>query len=107
MRRGRLYALTFAPEALDYLGVIERKYHRFLRKAIDEQLSYTPERATRNRKPLERPAGFGATWELRYGPDNRFRVFYDVDASRLTVRILAIGVKESHRLFIGGEEFEL
>lgn len=107
MPRGPKFALTFAPEALDHFGVIERKYHRFLRKAIDEQLTYTPERATRNRKPLERPAGFGATWELRCGPNNRFRVFYDVDASRLTVRILAIGIKEGHRLFIGGEEFEL
>jgi len=107
MPRGPKFVLIFAPEALGHLMVIERKYHRFLRKAIDEQLSYSPEHATRNRKPLERPAGFGATWELRCGPHNRFRVFYDVDASRLTVRILAVGAKEGHRLLIGGEEFEL
>ena len=73
----------------------------------DEQLSYTPEQVTRNRKPLERPTSFGATWKLRYGPHNRFRVFYEVDASEQTVTILAIGVKEGHRLVIGGEEFEL
>ena len=44
---------------------------------------------------------------LPCGPHNRFRVFYEVDASEQTVTILAIGVKEGHRLVIGGEEFEL
>jgi mRNA-degrading endonuclease RelE of RelBE toxin-antitoxin system len=107
MPRRPKFSLTFAPETLDHLDVIERKYHRLLRQAIDEQLSYTPERATRNRKPVERPAGFGITWELRCGPHNRFRVFYEVDVSDHTVRILAIGVKEGHRLLIGGEEFDL
>src|SRR5437016_3254341 len=38
---------------------------RFLIQQLDEQLSFLPERATRNRKPLEQPAPFGATWELR------------------------------------------
>ncbi len=107
MPRRPKFFLVFAPETFDHLDVIERKYHGLLRRAISEQLSDAPEQATRNRKPLERPADFGATWELRCGPNNRFRVFYDVDASRPTVRILAIGVKEGHRLFIGGEEIEL
>lgn len=107
MPRRRKFTLIFAPETLDHLDVIERKYHHLIRQAIDEQLSYTPEEATRNRKPLERPAVFGATWELRCGPHNRFRVFYEVEPSEQTVRILAIGVKEGHRLLIGGEEFEL
>jgi hypothetical protein len=46
-------------------------------------------------------------WELRFGPGNRFRVFYEVDEKRFEVRILAIGVKDRNRLFIGGEEIEL
>ncbi len=50
------YDLDFAPETLDHLDAIERKYHRFIEQAIDEQLSYTPDRKTRNRKPLEQPA---------------------------------------------------
>ena len=62
---------------------------------------------TRNRKALEEPASFGATWELRFGPKNSFRVFYDVNPDEKTVSVLAIGVKEGNRLFIGGEEFEL
>ena len=107
MPRRQKFSLIFAPETLDHLDVIERKYHRLIRQAIDEQLRYTPEQVTRNRKPLERPAAFGATWELRCGPHNRFRVFYEVEASEQTVSILAIGIKEGHRLLIGGEEFEL
>ena len=45
--------------------------------------------------------------EMRFGPNNRFRVFYRTDPSIGEVHILAIGVKVGNRLFIGGEEFEL
>ncbi len=41
------------------------------------------------------------------GANNRFRVFYEVDAPKRTVRILAIGVKEGNRLFIGGKEVQI
>lgn len=107
MPRQPKFALTFAPETLDHLDAIERKYHRLIQKTTVEQLSYTPERETRNRKPLEKPMSFGATWELRFGPDNRFRVFYEIDSGERSVEVLAIGVKKGNRLFIGGEEFEL
>ena len=40
-------------------------------------------------------------------PDNRFRVFYDIDMETRRVYILAIGVKERDRLFIGGKEVDL
>ena len=59
-----------------------------------------------NFKPLEQPAPFAATWELRFGPKNRFRVFYEVDVDERMVQVLAIGVKEGNRLFMGGEELE-
>ena len=39
----------FTPESLDHLHVIERKYHRLLRQAIDEQLRYAQAQATRFR----------------------------------------------------------
>jgi hypothetical protein len=35
--------------------VIERKYHNIIQAAIDEQLVFTPEKETRNRKLLEQP----------------------------------------------------
>lgn len=101
------FELSFAPEVVEHLVVIERKYHPLIQKTIDEQLVYEPDHQTRNRKPVEQPAPFAATWELRFGPGNRIRVFYDVDRDEHIVRILAIGIKERERLFIGGEEFKL
>ena len=102
-----MFTLDFAPETIDHLDAIERKYHRLIEKTLDEQLRYTPEQETRNRKPLERPTYFGATWELRFGINNRFRVFYEVAAVEQMVRILAIGEKEGNRLFIGGVEVQI
>jgi len=44
---------------------------------------------------------------LRIGPNNSFRVFYDVNHEEKTVSVVAISVKKGNRLFIGGQEFEL
>src|SRR5712691_5039226 len=100
------FTLSFAPEAIEHLDLIESKHHGLLRRAIKDQLTHTPTEETRNRKPLDQPAPFDASWELRCGPTNRFRVFYDVDSESLTVLVLAIGVKDRSRLLIGGEEYE-
>jgi mRNA-degrading endonuclease RelE of RelBE toxin-antitoxin system len=101
------FELGFAPEVIEHLVAIERKHHPLIQAELDEQLTYAPDQETRNRKPVEQPAPFGATWELRIGPGNRFRVFYDVDPIERVVWILAIGVKKRERLFVGGEEFGL
>jgi mRNA-degrading endonuclease RelE of RelBE toxin-antitoxin system len=100
------FTIIFASDVVDHLVWIESKYHRLIRKTIREQLSHTPAQSTRNRKPLAQPAPFGSTWELRLGPHNRFRVFYEVDAEARTVAVLAIGIKQGNRLLIGGEEYE-
>ncbi len=100
------FTLTFAPEAVEHLDGIEARYHGLVRRVLKEQLTSTATEETRNRKPLDQPAPFGAAWELRCGPDNRFRVFYDVDAASRVVRILAIGVKDRSRLLIGGKEYQ-
>jgi hypothetical protein len=92
------FALIYDPEVEGHLDAIEQKYHSLIRSTIEEQLFFEPETATRTRKQLERPIDPGARWELRLGPQNRFRVFYRVDADMRQVRILAIAVKESaHR----------
>ena len=106
MPRQPRFTLVFAPEALEHLDQIERKHHRLLERAITEQLAHTPDRETRNRKPLRPPAPFGASWELRCGPDNRYRVLYEVNPDERSVSVLAIGIKEGNRLLMGGEEFE-
>jgi hypothetical protein len=99
------FALVYADEVKGHLRAIEAKYHSLIRSEIEGQLRFEPQGETRNRKPLKRPISFGADWELRLGPDNRFRVFYQVNAETHAVRILAIGVKDRNQLFIGGEEF--
>lgn len=101
------FSLIYDPEVASHLRSIEKKHRSLIRKALDEQLPFEPETATRNRKPLQQPAAFGATWELRFGADNQFRVLYAVDLERKEVQVLAIGVKDGNRLLIGGEEVEL
>lgn len=107
MARPPKYTLKYAPEVYQHMEFIQTKHHRLIAAAIKQQLSHTPEVITRNRKPLKEPAEFGATWEVRFGPSNSFRVFYEVDRDGRVVTILAIGVKEGNRLLIGGKEFEL
>jgi len=105
--RRQAYALAFASEVTKQLRVIDAKYHTLIREKIGEQLRFRPATETTNRKPLRQPALFEATWEIRFGPDNRFRVLYDIDHEAHVVRIMAIGEKQGERLFIGGEEVQL
>jgi hypothetical protein len=107
MARKQPFSLGYDRAIKEHLGAIEAKFHALIRKTIEEQLRFEPETETRNRKPLQQPGGFGATWELRFGPDNRFRVLYAVDHENREVQIQAIGIKEGNRLTIGGEEVEL
>lgn len=105
--RGRSFSLVYDPEVKDHLRAIDAKYRSLIRTTIEQQLRFGPESETRNRKPLRRPVEFGATWELRFGPDNRFRVFYAVREDSREVNVLAIGVKVGNRLTIGGQDIEL
>jgi mRNA-degrading endonuclease RelE of RelBE toxin-antitoxin system len=107
MARQRPYTLAFAFEVTKHLRAIDVKYHALIREKIGEQLRFEPTVETKNRKPLRQPAPLGATWETRFGPDNRFRVLYDVDQEAHAVQILAIGEKRREHLFIGGEEVRL
>ena len=101
------YRLVYAPQVRQHLKAIEPKYYSLIRTEIETQLKVEPTVETRNRKPLKQQADFEGEWELRFGPDNRFRVFYAIDIEHHAVHILAIGVKKGNRLFIGGEEVEL
>ena len=56
---------------------------------------------------VECEADIEYAWELRLGPENRFRVFYRVDVGGKEVRVLAVGEKIRNRLMVGGEEFEV
>lgn len=101
------FDLIYAPQVKAHLTAIERKYHSLIRRTIETQLQSEPDVETHNRKPLKRPSEVGAEWEIRFGPENRFRVFYAVEHKERQVLILAIGTKKGNRLVIGGEEVVL
>ena len=107
MPRKQPFTLRYDQEAKRQLRALEAKYHALIREKIGEQLRFQPGAETKNRKPLRPPAPFAATWEIRFGPGNRFRVLYDIDEEARVVRVTAIGEKKRERLFIGGEEVQL
>jgi hypothetical protein len=102
--RQQPYTLAYAPIVHGHLAAIEPKYDSLIRRKVEEQLTFEPNVETRNRKPVRPPAAFQAEWELRFGPNNRFRVFYQIDQEAREVRIVAVGVKVRNRLLVAGEE---
>jgi mRNA-degrading endonuclease RelE of RelBE toxin-antitoxin system len=98
------YLIEYADSVGDQLRALTARQRVIILTAIGEQLLHEPIVETRNRKPL-RPNPI-APWELRV---DRFRVFYDVDASgeAPVVRVLAVGEKEGNTLRIAGKEVEL
>ena len=97
------FQVIYAPQVKDHLKAIDRHDHSLIRRNIEERLQFEPMIRTRNRKPLQHVM-LDAEWEIRFGPGNCFRVFYEVDERRRSVSILAIGVKERSRLRVGGIE---
>jgi mRNA-degrading endonuclease RelE of RelBE toxin-antitoxin system len=107
MKPKRRFAIIYDPDVKQHLKSIERRCYSLIRATIESQLQFEPEVETKNRKPLTRPVEFEAEWELRFGPDNHFRVFYQTDMEHGEVFVLAIGVKMGNRLWIGGKEVKL
>ncbi|MCX7045698.1 MAG: addiction module toxin RelE [Candidatus Sumerlaeota bacterium] len=103
----RAFDLIYDLRVKVHFEAIELKYYSLIRSAIETQLRFEPDIETTNRKPLKRSTQLEADWEIRFGPGNRFRVFYEVDPLMYEVHILAIGEKRGAQLFVGGEEFDL
>jgi hypothetical protein len=102
------YRIAYARAALEHMGAIARRLHGLIRETIEQQLADEPLRETKNRKPVRDPNRFGPnTWELRFGPGNSLRVFYEADEQQRSVYVKGIGQKEGSVLRIGGEEVTL
>ena len=99
------YTLTYDDDFYEQIKIIERKYYSLIKKKIVEQLTDEPLVETNNRKILDQPNILNADWELRFGPKNQFRVFYEVVENR--VLVLAIGIKKGNHLRIGREVVDL
>ena len=97
------FEIEYAEEVFEHLEVIEQKFHRTIEEAIFEQLSYTPITETRNRKPLEPPAPFEATWEIRFGLQNEFRALYEVVAVQPGAVTVATGIDQRWSLEVAGQ----
>jgi mRNA-degrading endonuclease RelE of RelBE toxin-antitoxin system len=107
-KKKQTFSLVFAPAVKNHLKAIESKWDSLIRTKIEEQLVHEPDVETKNRKPFRRrPTPFDADWEIRFGPDNRFRVLYKIRNEPREVYILAIGVKQGNRLLVGGEEMDI
>jgi mRNA-degrading endonuclease RelE of RelBE toxin-antitoxin system len=107
MAKAKRFRIVYHSRIKSHLNAIDRKYHSLIRRNINMQLGDEPEVETRNRKPVVQPFPFEATWEIRCGPQNCFRVFYEVDRAVSVVSVLAIGEKKRNRLTIAGEEIAL
>jgi mRNA-degrading endonuclease RelE of RelBE toxin-antitoxin system len=101
------FVVILDDQVYSHFSAIPRQDHSVLLDIVEQQLTTEPVVQTRNRKPVRIPNTVGATWELRCGRNNRYRIFYDVDIETRVVVVLAIGVKIRNRLMIGGEEFIL
>ena len=107
MERPGRFDLVIAPDVACQVEAIDRKYISLIRQTIHEQLAHAPTTPTRNRKPLRGEASLETTWQLRFGPRNRLRLFYDVDALCRRVCVLAAGEKLGTKLYVNGEEIQL
>jgi mRNA-degrading endonuclease RelE of RelBE toxin-antitoxin system len=97
-----VFTIDLTDTAYGHLQALRRFDRNRVLDAIKEQLALCPGEETRNRKILR--SNPIADWELRVDP---FRVFYEVDPTRKTVRVVAVGLKRHNRLTIGGEEIEI
>lgn len=106
MSRRPAFEVIFDALALDHMEAIGSTYDALIRRTVEQQLIHEPDVPTRNRKPLLRETAIGATWEVRCGPGNRFRIFDDVHREERLVVVLAIARKVRNQLFVGKEKFE-
>ena len=98
------FEIIYAPAVKEHVAVVEPKYYSLIREAIQKRLRFEPGVETKNRKPLKQPGIMGGAWEIRFGPGNRFRVFYTVDSQKSQVHVLALGEKKGNRLWVGKTE---
>lgn len=97
-----MFALDITASARDDIRFFKAFEQRRILDAIEQRLTYEPVTPTQHRKML-RPNNLGQ-WALRLG---KYRIFYDVEADPMIVRVKAIGWKEHNRLFIRGKEYIL
>ena len=98
------YTVEYSPEAIKHIRRLPAHRRATIMDQIEQRLTYEPTVAGRNRKRMHPDKKqFVAPWEQRLGD---VRVYYAVEEEAKKVVVLAVGIKERERLFIGGREFE-
>ena len=97
-----MFGITITPSARDDLRRLRKYVRQQIGDAIDAQLTYEPDRETRNRKRLQ--TNSLSEWELRIGS---YRVFYDIERTGRQVLIVAVGQKQGEKVIIRGREYTL
>ena len=98
-----MFKIEYADEVKEHVKYLTASEAVAVRDQVMQQLSYEPEKETRNRKKM-RPNQL-ATWELRIG---HLRVYYEIGVgSDPSVKILAIGKKDRDQVLIGGQVIKL
>ncbi|MGH8070242.1 MAG: type II toxin-antitoxin system RelE family toxin [Candidatus Entotheonellia bacterium] len=96
------YRIVYSADIREHGRSLTARQRSIVLDSIDEQLTHEPTIETQNRKEM-RPNPL-ASWELRIGD---LRVYHDVAEDPQTVTVVAIGIKQGNRVFIGGREVSL
>ena len=100
------YSLIYDEIVVDQIRSIDKKFWQLIKQTIEDQLSFQPNFETKNRKPLIHPP-IDDKWEIRFGPNNMFRVFCTVHEDTHEVWIHMVAKKINNKLYIGEKEIEL
>jgi len=101
-----IFEIIYSEDVFGHLKAIDKKYWSLVKQKIEEQLFNEPDIDSKNRKPLSK-SPIDDHWELRFGHQNSFRVFYKIDYITTEVLILAVGIKIKDKLYIGKKEIKL
>ncbi len=96
------YTIEVTEDAKHDLSFFAARERKIILQGIRERLSYEPLQETRNQKVLRKNPI--APWELRIG---KYRVFYEVRETVVTVGVVAVGYKEHNALYIRGKQVSL
>jgi mRNA-degrading endonuclease RelE of RelBE toxin-antitoxin system len=95
------WTVTYQPSVADDLQWFGKKQARVLGRMIEERLVADPVTESKNLKIL-RPNSV-ARRELRLS--GKYRVLFNIDESKHTVIVIAVGEKRGSTLIVQGEEY--
>jgi mRNA-degrading endonuclease RelE of RelBE toxin-antitoxin system len=98
------YTFEYSKDAIEHIRKLPADRRAAVMDQLEERLAHQPTVPARNRKPMDPDKKlYVAPWELRLGD---LRVYYAVEDEPKKVIVVAVGIKEREKLFIGGKEVE-